>query len=149
MRCFCMPPIKGKKEAEHMVHQGHWGSITRLDTQVGPSAMELVGYQTSHKEIWDIYQVFSCYRDYQVFPVVGMSRERRQSKIFVLLWKIKCIGVDTQPLLPRAWNKKRNSGPDWIDGNLWRSSQDGPPEGIGHLQGTSKWYWEIKSDKQG
>ena len=30
-------------------------------------------------------KVFSCYKDYQVYPVVGISRERRQSEIFVLL----------------------------------------------------------------
>ena len=74
-----------------MVHWGCWGSIMRPDTQAGPSTIELVGYQMSHKEIQDIYQslllrkinqststkVFSCYEDYQVFPVVGMTRERR------------------------------------------------------------------------
>ena len=41
----------GQKEAEYMVHQGCQGSTMGPDLQGGPSAMELVGYQTSHKEI--------------------------------------------------------------------------------------------------
>ena len=47
---------RGQKEAEHMVHQGHWGSTSKPDPEAGHSAMELVGYQTSHKKIQDIYQ---------------------------------------------------------------------------------------------
>ena len=44
---------KGWKEVENMVHQG---STLEPDPEVGQSTMELVGYQTSWKEIWDIYQ---------------------------------------------------------------------------------------------
>ena len=45
-----------QKEAECMVHRGCQGSIMGSDPWAGPSAMELVGYWTSHKEIQDIYQ---------------------------------------------------------------------------------------------
>ena len=47
---------RGQKEVEGMVCQGHWGSTLEPDPEVGQSAMELVGYQTSRKEIQDIYQ---------------------------------------------------------------------------------------------
>ena len=47
---------RGWKEAECLVHWGHWGSALEPDPEAGHSAMELVGYWTSHKEIWDIYQ---------------------------------------------------------------------------------------------
>ena len=42
---------RGQKEAEHMVCQGCGGSTIGMDPHAGPSAMELVGYQTSCKEI--------------------------------------------------------------------------------------------------
>ena len=42
---------RGQKKAEHMVHWGHWGSTSEPDPKAGHSAMELVGYQASRKEI--------------------------------------------------------------------------------------------------
>ena len=42
---------QGQKEAEQMVCQGCRGSTLEPDPEVGQSAMELVGYQTSRKEI--------------------------------------------------------------------------------------------------
>ena len=39
------------KEAEHMVCWGCQGSASEPNLEAGHSAMELVGYQTSHKEI--------------------------------------------------------------------------------------------------
>ena len=54
---------RGWKEAECMVCWGCQGSTMGPDPQAGLSAMELVGYLTSHKEIWDIYQsVFLLWR---------------------------------------------------------------------------------------
>ena len=47
---------RGQKEVECMVCQGHWGSMYDSDSKVDQSAMELVGYHTSQKEIRDIYQ---------------------------------------------------------------------------------------------
>ena len=47
---------RGQKEAEHMFHQGHQGSMCNPYSKAGQSAMELVGYCTSQKEIRDIYQ---------------------------------------------------------------------------------------------
>ena len=44
------------KEAEFMVCQGHWGSVYDSDSEVDQSAMELVGYHTSQKEIRNVYQ---------------------------------------------------------------------------------------------
>ena len=47
---------RGWKEAECMVHWGCWGSVYDSDSELDQSAMELVGYNTSKKEIRDIYQ---------------------------------------------------------------------------------------------
>ena len=38
-----------------MFHQGHWGSVPKLEPGADQSAMELVGHQTSRKEMRDIY----------------------------------------------------------------------------------------------
>ena len=45
----------GQKEVECMFCQGHWGSIYEPDPGADQSAMELVGYWTSWKEMSDIY----------------------------------------------------------------------------------------------
>ena len=44
------------KEEEHVFHHGCQGSMCEPDPEVDQSAMELVGYHTSQKEIRDIYQ---------------------------------------------------------------------------------------------
>ena len=46
---------QGQKEVERPIYQGCQGSVWRPDLEVDQSAMELMGYQTSHKEIRDIY----------------------------------------------------------------------------------------------
>ena len=52
MRCFtCL-----QQRVERGRIMFYWGSTLGLNPQAGPSAMELVGYQTSCKEIWGIYQ---------------------------------------------------------------------------------------------
>ena len=47
---------RGQKEAEQMFCQGCWGSMYNPNSKADQSAMELVGYHTSWKEIRDIYQ---------------------------------------------------------------------------------------------
>ena len=44
----------GQKEVERLICWGCWGSMSGPNLEVGQSAMELVGYQTSCKEIWHI-----------------------------------------------------------------------------------------------
>ena len=54
-RCFSMPRNKGGKEAEHMVCQGHWCGLPKLDPKAYVSAFQLVRPQTSRKEIKSLY----------------------------------------------------------------------------------------------
>ena len=55
-KMFLHTTDRGHKEAEYMVCWGHWGSMNNSDSKVDQSAMELVGYHMSQKEIRDIYQ---------------------------------------------------------------------------------------------
>ena len=74
----------GWKEVECMVY---WGSIMGPDPQAGPSAMELVGYQMSCKEIWDIYQsVFLLWR-LPGLPCCG--NEQRKKTIWDICTSLK------------------------------------------------------------
>ena len=68
---------QGQKEAECMVCWGHWGSTSEPDLEAGHSAMELVGYQTSHKEIQDIYHSVYLLRRPLGFPSCGDHLRRR------------------------------------------------------------------------
>ena len=68
---------RGWKEAECMVHWVCWGSGLEPDPEVGQSAMELVGYWTSWKEIQDIYQsVYLLWRS-PGFPSHGDQLRRK------------------------------------------------------------------------
>ena len=55
-KMFLHAATKGQKEVEHMVHRGCQHSMYDSDSEVDQSAMELVGYHMSQKEIRDIYQ---------------------------------------------------------------------------------------------
>ena len=65
---------RGQKEAEFMVHWGHWGSVYDSDSETDQSTMELVGYHMSQKEIRDVYQSI-CYKEPQVFPLQSSTKE--------------------------------------------------------------------------
>ena len=46
---------QGQKEAECMVCQGHWHGLPKLNPRVDISTIQLVGPQTSRKEIKSLY----------------------------------------------------------------------------------------------
>ena len=68
---------RGWKEAEHMVHQVFQGSTSEPNLEAGHSAMELVGYWTSHKEISDIYQSVYLLRRPLGHPSCGDQLRRK------------------------------------------------------------------------
>ena len=49
----------------------------KLDTQAGSSAMELVGYQMSHKEIQDIYQSVFLLQRLPDVPCCGNEQRKK------------------------------------------------------------------------
>ena len=75
-RCSCTLQW-GCKEAERLICQGHRGSTSEPDLEAGCSAMELVAYQTSHKEICDIYHsVYLLRRPLDLPPCEDQWRRR-------------------------------------------------------------------------
>ena len=42
---------EGQKEAERFIHSGHWHALPRPNPETDVPAVQLVGYQTSWKEI--------------------------------------------------------------------------------------------------
>ena len=68
---------QGHKEAERLVCQGCWGSASEPNLEAEYSAMELVGHQTSHKEICNIYHsVYLLRRPPGLSPCDGQQRRR-------------------------------------------------------------------------
>ena len=67
----------GQKEAECMFHQGHWGSIYEPNPEADQSAMELVGYQTSQKEMKEIYHSVYFLRRSPGSPSCGERQKRK------------------------------------------------------------------------
>ena len=45
----------GQKEAERLIHCGHWHGLPRLDPEVDVSVVQLVGYRTSCEEIRGLF----------------------------------------------------------------------------------------------
>ena len=67
----------GQKEVECMFCQGCWGSVPKPEPRVDQSAMELVGYQTSRKEMRDIYHSVYLLRRTPGTPSCGEQQRRR------------------------------------------------------------------------
>ena len=67
----------GQKEAECMCHQGHQSGIPEPNPEADQSAMDLVGYQTSRKEIRDVYHSVYLLRRSPGSPSCGELRRRR------------------------------------------------------------------------
>ena len=73
----------GWEEAERLICQGHWGSVWRPNLEADQSALELVGYWTSHKEIWDIYHSVYLLKRSPGIPPCG-SQWRRKAIYYIL-----------------------------------------------------------------
>ena len=68
---------RGQKEAECMVCWGCQGSASEPNLEIGHSTMELVGYETSCKEIQDIYQSVYLLSRPLALPSCGDQLRRR------------------------------------------------------------------------
>ena len=67
----------GQKETEHMCHQGCQSSIPELNPEADQSAMELVGYWISRKEVREVYHSVYLLRRSPGSPSCRESRRRR------------------------------------------------------------------------
>ena len=67
----------GWKEAECMFCWGHWDSVYEADPGADQSAMELVGYCSSWKELRDIYHNIYLLKRSPGFPSCGEQQRRR------------------------------------------------------------------------
>ena len=54
-KMFCHAASEGQKEAEQIVHQGHWQCMAQLNPEAGIPTIELVGLETSREELLEIY----------------------------------------------------------------------------------------------
>ena len=74
----------GQKEVERLICQG---SISSPDLEADQSAMELMGYWTSHKEIQDIYHSVYLLRRSPGLPTLWVSAEMESNPRHPLLPK--------------------------------------------------------------
>ena len=68
---------QGQKEVECMFCQGCWGSVPKPEPRVDQSAVELVSYRTSRKEMRDIYHGVYLLRRTPGTPSCGEQERRR------------------------------------------------------------------------
>ena len=67
----------GQKEAECVCHQGHQNSIREPNSEADQSAMGLIGFQTSQKEIREVYHSVYLLNRLLGFPSCGKMRRKR------------------------------------------------------------------------
>ena len=68
---------RGQKEVEQMVCQDHCSSVHNPSSKVAQSAMELVGYHTSQREMRDVYQSIYLLRRTPGLPPCSAQSSRR------------------------------------------------------------------------
>ena len=81
---------QGRREAEHMVHQGCQQGLLKLDPEADVPAVQLVGPMTSRKEIESLY--------YEVYKLpeatrVSTQRARTRGRGGVLLGRLPRVGT--------------------------------------------------------
>ena len=114
------------KEAERFIHPGHWQSLPRLDPEESLSAIWMVGYWTSWKEVWDLYhEVYLLRRSPGLPPCRPWLREEAIQNILSLLisqlwrWAVshcrKKINM-VQLLLPTSHSAKHKVSPGLMRG---------------------------------
>ena len=99
----------GQKEAECMCHRGCWGSIPKPEPGADLSAMELVGYQMSRREMWDIYHSVYLLRRTLGTPSCG-ERERRRVIHDILASLTVQLQRQTQPTTTEEWARMGQEG---------------------------------------
>ena len=133
---------QGQKEAECMFCQGCWGSVPEPEPRADQSAMELVGYWMSRKEMRDIHYSVYLLRRSPGSPSCGEWQRRRAihdilSSLMVQLQR-QMHPAATKDISPHT------GGVGWIGpaGILWSGSSGSSPEGIGDCQSPPKWPWK-------
>ena len=77
----------GQKEAEHMCCRGHQGSVREPNSEADQSALHLIGYHTSQKELRDVYHSVYLLNRAPGFPSCGEVKRRRAiQEILSSLW---------------------------------------------------------------
>ena len=77
MRCSCMQHHEGQIEAECMCCWGHWGSVREPNSEADQSALHLIGYHTSWKELRDMYHSVYLLNRAPGFPSCEEVKRRR------------------------------------------------------------------------
>ena len=76
-KMFLHATEQGWKDVERLICWGHWGSMWRPELEADQSALELLGYQTSQKEILDIcHSVYLLRRSPSLPPCVSQWRRK-------------------------------------------------------------------------
>ena len=87
----------GRKEVEHMCHQGHPGSMREPSSEADQSTLHLLGYHTSQREMRDVYHNMYLLNREPGFPSCGEAKRRRQSRRFSPPFRIGCKGGHLPP----------------------------------------------------
>ena len=86
-KMFLHATSRGWKEAECMCCWGHQGSIREPNSEADQSALHLIGYHTSQKELRDMYHSMYLLNRAPGFPSCGEVKRRRAiQEILSSLW---------------------------------------------------------------
>ena len=129
---------QGQKEVEHMIHQGCWHGLPKLDPKVDVPAVQLVGLQTCREEFESLY-----YEVYKLLRLLGSPPREPELVAQVMSsledhWggrEVKCHRQQGSPI--PLMSGPQGEGPhEGEEGCLCRKESHwgkrGPPEGSGY-----------------
>ena len=125
---FLLAAKWGWKEAERFICWGWQGSLPRPDLEADQSAIKLVGYRTSHKEIRNLYH--SIYQMSRLTGPPPCGPHQRRKAIWDILsslrshlqWWVYPITTeeDTREAVNESWSRPRERG-DPHEEALWEA----------------------------
>ena len=134
---FLCAAEQGQREAECMFCWGCWGSIFEPDPGVDQSAMELVGYWTSLKEMRDLYHSVYLLKRSPGPPPVENDKGEGPFRIYSPPWWSNCKGGHILPHL-EIRTIREGSGLDWTNGDLMKQLFGQPARGHWRLPKPSR-----------
>ena len=106
---------QGQKEVGRFIEWGHWCSLPRPDPKADLPAMKLMGYQTSHKEIRDLYHSIYLLRRSPGPPPCG-PQQRKEAIQDILSSLRNCLHRQVYPIaaeeyalgaVTKSWSRPR------------------------------------------
>ena len=152
----------GAERGERFICWGQWESLPRPDPKESLSTIWMVGYQTSQKEIWDLYhEVYLLRSSPSLPPCRPQLREEAiqdiLSSLMSQLQRLGCHLAERRSIwcschhLPAIQPIRRSVLVSWEERPTWQGPSGGqgsPQVGFGGHPLTRAGHWEVEPESR-